>query len=210
MVKLKMKWKIGVVLVLLILFLSAIAGINATEIAKVYSREELETYEQDGWKISVGMSYISPGLFSFTVGENVLMEGHAFVNLKKDKILCGGISGFQMNVFIYRNGVLVYSNTILTDDNGDYKITDFIPREPGYYELVFTDFYKWEWHPYNVTTSFYASEKDSDGDGVPDQYDYAPYDPNMQSRNDIRTPGFEAVFAIAGLLAVAYLLRRRG
>ena len=29
---------------------------------------------------------------------------------------------------------------------------------------------------------------DSDGDEVPDQYDYAPYDPNVQSRNDIKAP----------------------
>ncbi|MHC1567327.1 MAG: PGF-CTERM sorting domain-containing protein [Candidatus Syntropharchaeia archaeon] len=184
--------------------------------SKVYSGEELEAFERDGWKISVGMSYISPGLFSFTVGENVLIEGHAYVNLKKEingeiKRLYGGISGFQMNVFIYRNGVLVYSTTIVTDDNGVYKITDFIPREPGYYELVFTDFYKRERLPYtdNITTSFYVSEKDSDGDGVPDQYDYDPYDPDVQSRSDTKVPRFEAIFAILGLLAVVYLLRRR-
>jgi PGF-CTERM protein len=51
---------------------------------------------------------------------------------------------------------------------------------------------------------------DSDGDGVADRYDYAPHDPNVQTKDDVKTPGFEAVFAIAGLLAVAYLLRRRG
>jgi len=50
---------------------------------------------------------------------------------------------------------------------------------------------------------------DSDGDGVPDQYDYDPYNPNIQTKSDIETPGFEAVFVIAGLLAVTYLLRRR-
>jgi len=50
---------------------------------------------------------------------------------------------------------------------------------------------------------------DSDDDGVPDKYDYNPYNPDIQSRRDIKTPGFEAVFAIAGLLAVSYLLRKR-
>jgi len=50
---------------------------------------------------------------------------------------------------------------------------------------------------------------DSDGDGVPDQYDYDPYDPNVQTKSDTKTPGFEAIFVIAGLLAVTYLLRRR-
>ncbi|MCK4735051.1 MAG: PGF-CTERM sorting domain-containing protein [Methanophagales archaeon] len=44
---------------------------------------------------------------------------------------------------------------------------------------------------------------------MPDQYDYDSYDPNIQSRSDIKTPAFEAIFAIVGLLAVAYLLRRR-
>lgn len=53
------------------------------------------------------------------------------------------------------------------------------------------------------------SPVDSDGDGVPDQYDYDPYDPDVQTKSDIETPGFEAVFAIAGLLTVSYLLRKR-
>lgn len=50
---------------------------------------------------------------------------------------------------------------------------------------------------------------DSDKDGVPDQYDYAPYDPNVQSRRDIKTPAFEAIFGIVGVLIAARLLRRK-
>lgn len=50
---------------------------------------------------------------------------------------------------------------------------------------------------------------DSDGDGVPDQYDYAPYDPNVQSRGDIKTPAFEGIFVIIVVLIMAYLLRRK-
>ena len=58
---------------------------------------------------------------------------------------------------------------------------------------------------------------DSDGDGVPDKYDYAPYDPNIQTERDIipeatptpKPPGFDVILAISGLLAIAYLLRRR-
>jgi len=52
-------------------------------------------------------------------------------------------------------------------------------------------------------------EKDSDGDGVPDEYDYAPSDPNVQTKEDVETPGFGAIFAIGSLLAVAYLVLRR-
>ncbi len=50
---------------------------------------------------------------------------------------------------------------------------------------------------------------DSDKDGVPDQYDYAPRDPNVQSRRDIKTPAFEAIFGVVGVLIVAYLLGRK-
>ena len=58
---------------------------------------------------------------------------------------------------------------------------------------------------------------DSDGDGVLDRYDYAPYDPNVQTKGDIKpettpTPqphGFEVLFVIVGLLLVAYLIKRR-
>ena len=58
---------------------------------------------------------------------------------------------------------------------------------------------------------------DSDGDGVPDRYDYAPYDPNVQTKGDIKPetaptpqpPGFEVLFVIVGLLLVTYLIKRR-
>ena len=52
-------------------------------------------------------------------------------------------------------------------------------------------------------------EKDSDSDGVPDEYDYAPNDPNVQTKEDMKTPEFGAILAIGGLLAVAYLVVRR-
>ena len=45
---------------------------------------------------------------------------------------------------------------------------------------------------------------DSDGDGLKDTED-----PNPTVPEEKKTPGFEALFAIAGLLAVAYILRKR-
>jgi hypothetical protein len=212
-----MRWKIEVILVLLILFLPMIA--TAEETTKVYSVEELEAYEQDGWKISTGMSYTMPEIISerAKVGENVLIEGSVHVNMRKEikeetMRLYGRVSNYQIEVFVYRNDLLIFEGyPMITDDRGFYKYTKFIPREPGYYKIVFYD-YRWkEWHPLspNTTFAFYVYEKDTDNDGVPDKYDYDPYDPNIQSRGDAKAPAFEAIFAIAGLLAVAYLLRRR-
>ena len=58
---------------------------------------------------------------------------------------------------------------------------------------------------------------DSDGDGVPDEYDYDPYDSNVQTESDIipeatptpKLPGFDVILAISGLLTIAYFLRRK-
>lgn len=58
---------------------------------------------------------------------------------------------------------------------------------------------------------------DSDGDGAPDKDDYAPYNPNIQTKSDIKpettstpkSPGFDVIFAISVLLTIAYLLKRR-
>ena len=58
---------------------------------------------------------------------------------------------------------------------------------------------------------------DSDGDGIPDKYDYAPYDPNIQTERDIipeatptpKPPGFDVILAIIGLLTIAFFKRRR-
>jgi len=52
-------------------------------------------------------------------------------------------------------------------------------------------------------------ELDSDGDGVPDRNDYAPNDPAVQTKGDIKTPGFGVILAIGSLIAVAYLVLRR-
>jgi len=62
--------------------------------------------------------------------------------------------------------------------------------------------------PTVTPTTTTQTEKDSDGDGVPDEYDYAPNDPNVQTKDDVKIPGFGAIFALCSLLAVVFGLRR--
>ena len=50
---------------------------------------------------------------------------------------------------------------------------------------------------------------DSDGDGVPDEYNYTPKESHVQTKDDVKTLGFSAIFAIGSVLAVAFGLRRK-
>ncbi|WP_276301987.1 hypothetical protein [Halorussus lipolyticus] len=55
---------------------------------------------------------------------------------------------------------------------------------------------------------------DSDGDGVPDDVDYAPDDPSVQSKSDLQDdgvgiPGFSVISALAGLALAGLLLATR-
>ena len=50
---------------------------------------------------------------------------------------------------------------------------------------------------------------DSDSDGLPDEYDYAPYDPNIKSQSDFILIWFGTFVVIAAVIAVAYLWIRR-
>lgn len=56
---------------------------------------------------------------------------------------------------------------------------------------------------------------DADGDGVPDDVDYAPDDPSVQSKSDLQSddgvgiPGFSMVSALAGLALAGLLLATR-
>ena len=50
---------------------------------------------------------------------------------------------------------------------------------------------------------------DSDRDCIPDDYDYAPKDPNVQTKEDVKTPGFGAILAIVCAVVVGYFAIRR-
>jgi hypothetical protein len=50
---------------------------------------------------------------------------------------------------------------------------------------------------------------DSDGNGVPDGYNHTPKDSHVQTKEDVKTPGFSAIFAIGSVLAVAFGVRRK-
>ncbi|MCW3128873.1 MAG: PGF-CTERM sorting domain-containing protein [Methanophagales archaeon] len=142
-----------------------------------------------------------------------MIEGIASVDLtKNNQTLSGPISSYPFLIQVYKDGGDVDVLFEATDDNGKFRV-EFTPKEPGYYKMVWKSGYDWLPIEYPFLDDFlfyfYVSERDSDDDGVPDKYDYDPYDPNIQSRGDVKAPAFEAIFVIAGLLAVAYLLRRR-
>ena len=221
-----MKWKIGMVLVVLIALVSLSLITNATaEETKGYTIIDIRDFCEQGWKASTDIWFDFPTQDKFReggiVGENIMIEGSASVSLtKNNQTLHGRIinprdgSIYYFYIEVYKDGVAIDDIMVIPDINGNFSAT-FTPKEPGYYMIDWTSGYNWiPMDPFYITLwkdkkYFHVSEKDSDGDGVPDQYDYDPYDPNIQSRTDIKAPAFEAIFAIAGLLAVAYLLRRR-
>jgi len=212
-----MKCKIGTALILILLvFLALITNANAEETTKVYSIRDIIDFKKQGWETSIVIGFELPNLPKLTgrtVGENIMIEGIASVSLtKNNQTLSGPISCYPFLVQVYKDGGDVDVLFEATDDNGEFRV-DFTPKEPGYYKMVWKSGYDWLPIKYPFLDDFlfyfYVSEKDSDDDGVPDQYDYDPYDSNVQTRSDIKTPAFEAIFAIAGLLAVTYLLRRR-
>lgn len=50
---------------------------------------------------------------------------------------------------------------------------------------------------------------DSDSDGLPDEYDYDPYDPNIKSQSDFILIWFGTFVVIAAIIVVGYFVIRR-
>ncbi len=220
-----MKWKIRVVLVLLILFLPMIA--NAEETTKEFTIDEISDFCEHGWTASTCIWFDFPtqdllnGEVDGIVGETIIFKGAVLVTLtKNDQTLYGRIinprdgSVYYFYIQVYKEGVVVDDIMVIPDSNGNFSAT-FTPKEPGYHMINWTSDYNWmPMDPFDITLwkdtrCFHVSEKDSDSDGVPDQYDYDPYDPKVQAKSDIKTPGFEAIFAIAGMIVALYLIRRK-
>jgi len=194
--------KVGIALVLLMLLAMPMV-VGAVEEPKVYSREEIRMYEEDGW---VSGFSIAGGLSEdATVGESTLLKGDIYVNLHKgtggeEKLLHGFVSGVPVEISVYKDGLRIVGDTVITDSTGKFEYNRFIPKERGYYNLVFS-------YPAG-TGQTYAAQ-----DGWLSTSGTAFYVSEETTPTPTPTPtpptlGFEAVFAIIGLLAVAYLIRR--
>lgn len=256
-----MKRKIGATLVLLILFLPMIA--NATETTKIYTRDEIEAFAEEGYTIAESVSLKFQERFS-TVNEPFIIKGYVHASILNESITeatvweeLGLVSNEDVDIYIYKNGLEVFSHYGSANESGAFRFDEFIPREPGYYKVcIRVPYGDWS-NPLKFT--FYAEKLtpiDSDGDGWSDAQEriagtdpnnvdtdgdgiWDPKDPNpltAPTPTSIKTPttptqitptqtpvtpsppatmpnpptpAFETIFAIVGLLAVTYLLRRR-
>ena len=89
--------------------------------------------------------------------------------------------------------------------------SDFLELSTSYMESANEHLYKaFEYAGKNLEEIENAPRSiDSDSDGVPDDYDYAPKDPNVQTKEDAKTPGFGAIISIICILVVGYFVIRR-
>jgi len=193
--------KVGIALVLLML-LAMPMMVSAVEELKVYSLEEIHTYEADGW---VSGFSIAGGLSEdATVGESTLIKGDIYVNLHKgvggeEKLLHGFVSGVPVEISVYKDGLRIVWDTVVTNSTGKFEYNRFIPKERGYYNLIFS-------YPAG-TGQTYAAQ-----DGWLSTSGTAFYVSEETTPTLAPTPqasGFGAMLTIIGLLSVAYLIRQR-
>jgi hypothetical protein len=223
-----MKWKIGVALVVWMLFLPMIA--NAMGLESI-SKEEVEAYIQRGCGMAGrGLTMTHP---EGTVGERMVIEGDEEVKLYcAKKELDAYVSNDLIAITIMKEGLIVFQESAITDKSGDFKNDHFIPLESGYYELIIESDIGNKKYRYN--SSFHVSKKpthvDSDGDGWDDELERrAGTDPyNIDTNGDgiwdpkdhnplvaptptppTSIPAFQIILAIVALFVVAYLSRRR-
>jgi len=134
----------------------------------LFHRAEVELKEYEGWKTNKIFSYDSPKIISnrAKVGEKLLITGHVKVNLQKDINWSGVIREEQVNIYIYKDDLELHFETVFTDDNGKFRTEKFVPKETGYYRIIFKIIAGTEqtsftedgiWMPFETT--FYVSSK---------------------------------------------------
>jgi hypothetical protein len=149
------------------------------------------------------------GLGEPQVGEITIIKGKEYVHLRKytedgtlEKVWDIPVSDDPIFVHIYKNDLKIFGDIVYTDTNGEFTCY-FSPEEAGYHKLVveypgpYMDYCmsyespNWDYKEgdYWYEQDFYVSEK--------------------LEQEQSKSPGFEAIFIITALLAVAYLLRRR-
>ena len=226
-----MKWKIGVILILLILLLPTIA--NATDTTKIYTRDEIEAFAEEGYTIAESASLKFQERFS-TINEPFIIKGYVHAHILNESITgatvweeLGLVSNEDVDLYIYKDGLEVFSHYGSANESGAFRFDEFIPREQGYYKACIRAPYG-DW-PHSFT--FYAEKSapiDSDGDGWSDAQEriagtdpynvdtdgdgiWDPKDPNplVAPTPTTSIPAFQIIPGIVALLTVAYLLRRR-
>ncbi len=140
-----LKWKIGVALVLLILFLPMIA--NAEEITKGYSMSDIIAFKKQGWEASTDIRFDIPTQRKFgdggIVGKDIMIEGGASVSLTKNnqtlygRIIYSDGPAYYFLIQICKEDAVVEVLEAIPVDNGNFSV-DFTPKEPGYYNLTFS------------------------------------------------------------------------
>jgi hypothetical protein len=120
-----MKWKTGMVLILLMLFLPTIA--NATDTIKVYTRDEIEALAEEGYTIAESVSLKFQERYS-TVNEPFIIKGYVHASILNESITeatvweeLGLVSNEDVDLYIYKNGLEVFSHYGSANESGAFR-----------------------------------------------------------------------------------------
>lgn len=144
------------------------------------------------------------GLGKPQVGEIAIIKGSEYVYLRKytedgsTKTWDIPVLNDPICVRIYKNDLQVFYDVVYTNSNGEFTC-HFIPEEAGYHKLVVV------YPPHNTDDILYWSGQNWDykWDKWYDEVFYVSEKTDQSSSS-----GFEAIFAIVGVLIIVYFLRR--
>ena len=207
-----MKHEIVIILILIVLLVFMPIGAEA----KLLTRDEIAVKESEGWKIralyagGITNPWGTEEPFMPIVDEPTSLEvGVQYVLTKyeggKKFSLSGSCAGEPVFLEIYKNNIPVdKSYGIPSDSNGWVKFTITF-RESGYYTYkIFTQFQKQDNEIPPITRNCYVKSALTPTP-TPTPTSTPTSTPSPTPEEGV--PGFEAIFAITGLLVVAYLLR---